>query len=184
MVGGGGGGKGLYRITNKSKKTINSRSRYLFSFEAFLKGRDSWPHLALVHETTTMLSYNRRGVGNGQREKLRARKEKCISRAWERTTWQEKNKTNTNCFAADLDSIKRMSNNHSCKTSSKTSYVVLECMIHHNAQNTILQPKNAAATPKQARSKQVGFPYRFPALSRSPNPKSSVSLNEWKFVKP
>lgn len=68
---------------------------------------------------------------------------------------RKKNKTSTNCFVADLDSIKRMSNNHSCNTSSKTSYVVLECMIHHNAQNTILQPKTATATAsKQAASRQ------------------------------
>jgi hypothetical protein len=68
---------------------------------------------------------------------------------------RKKTNTNTNCFAADLDSIKRMSNNHSCNTSSKTSYVVLECMIHHKAQNTILQPKTATATPsKQAASRQ------------------------------
>jgi len=126
-----------------------------------------------------MLNYNRRGVGNGRKEKLRARKKNAFPELEREQHNRKKNKTNTNCFVADLDSIKRMSNNHSCNTSSKTSYVVLECMIHHNAQNTILQPKTATATAsKQASSTQAGFPHRFPALSRSPNPKSSASSNE------
>jgi hypothetical protein len=70
---------------------------------------------------------------------------------------RKKTNTNTNSFVADLDSIKRMSNNHSCNTSSKTSYVVLECMIHHNAQNTIPQPKTATATPSEKAASSQDF---------------------------